>query len=56
MSNNFAQSSWNEEDIKTLKPEWTNEQCHEFLASIERQLEETMIQAGWFLIQETIDL
>jgi hypothetical protein len=37
---------WTIEDIKNVKPEWSDDKCEEFLSSIEDGLQDKCIEAG----------
>lgn len=50
----FAQVFWQVDDILDLRPDWTDEQCEEFLAKIEDELKERMIQEGWETIEDAL--
>ena len=46
---------WTAQDVKTLKPDWTLEQCEEWLEENSRSIEEHSIEHGWEVIQSLID-
>lgn len=48
----FASAKWILDDIKTLRPDWTDEECENFLDKYEDDIAESMIRAGW----ETIEM
>lgn len=50
----FAQVSWNANDIHTLRENWTQEQCEEFLTDIESGLADITIQRGWDYISDRL--
>lgn len=52
----FAEVSWKAADIQTYRPEWSVEQCEDFLAKIERVLEDRMIEIGWSVIENELDI
>ena len=43
----YGMTRWNIDDIKYLAPEWTDEQCHEFMERHDRHLKDRMIELGW---------
>jgi hypothetical protein len=51
----YAHVSWNAMDIQDRKPEWTLEQCEEFLDSIEEDVRDCMIERGWDLIDDKLN-
>lgn len=50
----FAQTSWSIEDIKELRPKWTDEQCAKFLEEHENGLQEAGVAAGWDIIHDAL--
>ena len=52
----WAVVRWSIEDIKKVKPKWTNQECHDFLQLNEKHMRDRMIETGWevidILIQE----
>ena len=47
----FAQTNWCAEDIKTLRPEWSTEQCEEFLEKHSGHIVDNMVADGWLTIE-----
>ena len=43
----YGMTRWNIDDVKYLAPEWTDEQCHEFMIRHDRYLKDRMIELGW---------
>lgn len=54
MMENFASVFWTPRDIKLSRPDWSDEKCVDFLDSIDRRLEQTMIACGWGFIDEML--
>ena len=52
----FAEVAWKAADIQTYRPEWSVEQCEDFLAKIERVLEDRMIEVGWDVIENELGI
>lgn len=56
----FAEVKWSIGDVQTLKPNWDEARCHEFLADNGKYIQEIMVMAGWdameTLLWETGDL
>jgi hypothetical protein len=50
----YAEVSWCAEDIKTLRPDWTDEQCVEFLEENEDAIQVGMIARGWYELEDII--
>jgi len=46
--------AWTAEDIKTLRPGWTEEQCEDFLQQIENVLRDRSIEFGWTIIESEL--
>ena len=60
MDKKFAETSWCAEDIQKHRriynlPEWTVEQCEEWLKEKEDILEDSMVTAGWDTIKEYME-
>ncbi len=45
-----AQVAWQIGDIKSLRPNWTDEQCADFLRANTKYIQEAMLSAGWTCI------
>jgi hypothetical protein len=54
----WAVVRWSIDDIKKVKPKWTNQECHDFLQLNEKHMRDRMIETGWdiidILIQEEV--
>jgi hypothetical protein len=50
----YAEISWCAEDIKELCPDWTANQCNEFLDENEDHIQLAMIEAGGAAIRECL--
>jgi hypothetical protein len=49
-----AKVSWCADDIRTLRPDWSDEKCNEFLASQKYHIQCAMIQHGWDVIEDLL--
>lgn len=49
-----AQVSWCAEDIQSLRPNWSLDQCDEFLMDNEDDIQCAMIERGWDAISDLI--
>jgi hypothetical protein len=47
----YGMVRWAAEDIKTLRPSWSNERCEEELAKIEGHLQDRLVELGWEVIE-----
>jgi hypothetical protein len=47
----YANVSWTPEDIATLRPEWTEEYCEEWLQRNERRISDRLVELGWDVIE-----
>jgi hypothetical protein len=45
--NELDMAVWTIEDVKTLRPKWSDARCHEFLAAHEPDIQEVLIARGW---------
>lgn len=50
----YATVQWMPEDIQQLQPDWTLEQCEEWLQSNETHLSDRLIELGWDVIGDLI--
>ena len=48
--------AWSIEDVKSLRPKWTDEACEEVLDSAWSSLEEQAIVAGWEVLEWNVHL
>lgn len=47
----YSRTWWQIDDVRARRPDWTDDQCHDFLYRHEETIQESMIIAGW----KTID-
>ena len=43
----FAEVAWRFEDVQSLRPNWTKEQCEDWLGENAKWIEDAMLSAGW---------
>jgi len=55
MTNPVANTSWCALDVKSLYPEWTDEQCIDAIDSIAEQLEDACIASGWGAMESLLN-
>jgi hypothetical protein len=46
----FATVSWTAEDVKTLRPSWTTEQCEDWLEKNASHIVDELITKGWDIL------
>jgi hypothetical protein len=51
----YAKVCWQIEDILSLRPEWTDEKCEEFLINNSRIIADMMVERGWQAIEDLLD-
>jgi hypothetical protein len=51
MNKRFAKIAWTVDDILNLKPNWTEKQAEEWLASNEKYIQDRTIELGWEVIE-----
>jgi len=49
-----ASVSWNEEDIQSVRPDWSDERCRQFLMRNEDDIQCAMIERGWGVISDLL--
>jgi len=54
-NNQYAQISWTVNDIKTLRPRWSDEVCEKFLCNNENNIRDRMIEHGWAVIESLLE-
>jgi hypothetical protein len=52
--NGHATVTWHQEDIATLRPSWTPEQCEEWLEDNSRRIQDRIVELGWGVIETLI--
>lgn len=50
----YAEAKWHPDDVKSLKPRWTDEQCRDFLARYGDVIRDSMIERGWEVLGDCI--
>ena len=50
----FAEVSWNAEDVQTLRPYWSEEQCNDMLKQEEDNIQTSMIDHGWSVLKSKV--
>lgn len=45
-----AISRWTADDVKTLRPDWSLEECAYWLAENERHIQDRLVELGWEVI------
>lgn len=50
----YAEMGWTPDDVKTIRPTWTLENCEEWLQDNERYLIERLIEIGWEAMEALI--
>lgn len=48
--------TWTYEDIKSIRPNWSDDKCDEFLSSIAGDIEDRSIEVGWDVINMLADM
>ncbi len=51
----YASTGWMVEDIKSLKPHWSDSKCVAFLEHWDSKIVEQMVLAGWNAIEEALE-
>jgi len=53
-SENPITISWNWEDIQSIRPDYTQEQCEEMMDKVEKTLIDRSIEEGWDILEDLI--
>jgi len=51
----FASVTWDAEDVKVLRPEWSTEQAENFLARNQSHIQDRLVELGWSVMQDLLD-
>ena len=51
----FAEVKWSIGDVKTLRPDWEDWYCYNFLVDNGKYVQEAMVLAGWEAMRELIN-
>ena len=51
----FAKVVWVAEDVKSLRPDWSDEDCTDFLVKEENHIQSAMVEKGWQVIEDLLD-
>ena len=51
----FAIVRWSIDDIKELRPNWTDKQCRDFLYHNSNRIKDGMVEMGWHVIEFNLD-
>ena len=54
MESNMIVVRWQEDDISTLRPSWTEDQITEFIANWGNKVRDSMIEQGWEILEASI--
>ena len=46
---------WTSEDVNSLRPDWTDAQCLDWLCHNWRRIEERSVELGWEVMQDLMD-
>ena len=46
--------TWVPEDVSTLRPEWTEDQCEQFLLDNAKVLRDRSIEVGWGILEDCL--
>jgi hypothetical protein len=52
---NYAEGYWTVEDMKCIKPGWTEQQCIDWLKEHEEKLQEAATKGGWSYVEDVLD-
>lgn len=50
----YARVSWSPGDIQCLRPNWSLEQCEEFLQENEGTIQDVTVERGWNAIESLL--
>lgn len=47
---------WSWEDVKNIRPNWEKKRCVDAMHSVSRRMKDTMIEQGWEILEESVNL
>ena len=50
----YGEMRWNIQDIKSIKPNWTDDQCHKFWEVNESKFTDRITELGWEVLDTLI--
>jgi hypothetical protein len=50
----FGEACWSVDDVLGLRPTWSEEQARQFLVGVQGQIQDVMVEAGWFALEELL--
>jgi len=50
----YAKVEWTAEDVQTLRPDWTEEYCEEWLMSNQKYIQDRLVELGWEVIESLL--
>lgn len=54
MSKQYACVCWTADDIRTLQPIWTEQQCCDWLQDNQRRISDRLVELGWEVIESLL--
>ncbi|MEZ4553726.1 MAG: hypothetical protein R3B59_07440 [Dehalococcoidia bacterium] len=51
----FAETCWSVDDVRSRRPEWTEERAREWLLRCSGLIQDAMVEAGWGAIDALLD-
>lgn len=51
----FAETCWSIDDVRSRRPEWTEERTREWLVRYSGLIQDAMVEAGWEAIDALLD-
>jgi hypothetical protein len=45
---------WTKDDVKVIRPDWTDSQCNRYLDHVCKKVETAMVEAGWGILRNEI--
>jgi hypothetical protein len=50
----FGEACWSVDDVLGLRSEWSEEKARGFLIAVQGHIQDAMVEAGWFAIEELL--
>lgn len=52
----YAETAWTAGDVQTLRPDWSEERCEEWLATNGKHIQEAVVERGWIAMETLLDI
>lgn len=51
----FAETKWTISDVQSLKPNWSDDKCRQWLSENAKYIQEAAVSAGWVAMESLLE-